>query len=164
MNLLSGRMSRRVFWACYAAYTLLHLVLLFATGSAAIADLATFAPWLWMATKRLHDLNANWWWAMLPFGVGFVRGVLGGVANAADIESARNALQQVAWNSALQHPLEFMYGFAMGYGGAVMRKATEQPISFAIITALMLVLLLWPGTRGPNRFGEPPQSRRMQSA
>jgi uncharacterized membrane protein YhaH (DUF805 family) len=115
-----------------------------------------------MASRRLHDFNARWFWALSPavvgFFGGFVRGFIG-QAHAAGISVPSQGAQTappVDWFAVAQHPWAFAVGFAEGFWGALSQRIAAHPVEFCLDAVLMLALTLWPGTRGPNRFGDPP--------
>jgi uncharacterized membrane protein YhaH (DUF805 family) len=176
MSLLSGRMSLRVFWVCYIGLVAAHAALMLSLGNRLAIDVILFAPWLLIASRRLRDLNAPWWWALAPATAGFVEGFARGWIQAAaehrgevQTHDAGQPTQQLArladvdWGLVSQYPLDFARGFVSGFGQAVVAQATQHPFSFAVSGALLLVLFFWPGTRGRNRFGEPPR-RATESA
>jgi uncharacterized membrane protein YhaH (DUF805 family) len=176
MSLFAGRMSRRAFFAAYVCLVLAQAALLIATGNKVLVDALALLPWLWMAARRLHDFNARWWWALVPFAVGFVWGFVQGfgerlIEDLASVQTAQlTALSQTAtrpqidWAAAAQHPGDFAVGFARGFWGAVAARAAANPVGFALDTAFLLFVMFWPGTRGPNRFGDPPGARAATSA
>jgi uncharacterized membrane protein YhaH (DUF805 family) len=162
MHLFAGRMGRRAFLAAYICLVVAEAAILLATGSELVADVLSLLPWLWIASKRLHDFNARWWWALIPLAVGFASGFVKGFSEAAahaaelTVLNATTTGADIGWAAAAQRPWAFAKGFVQGFYGAVAARAAANPILFCLDTAFLFVLLLWPGTRGPNRFGDPP--------
>jgi uncharacterized membrane protein YhaH (DUF805 family) len=157
----AGRMGRRAFIAAYVCLAIAQTAIALASGNKLTADLVIIVPWIWMASRRLHDFNARWFWALGPsvvaFVAGFVRGFVG-QAHAAEPNASSPGAQNppVDWTAVAPHPWDFAVGFAQGFWGAVIPRIAAHPIELGLDAALLLVLALWPGTRGPNRFGNPP--------
>ena len=176
MSFFAGRMSRRTFFVAYVCLVVAEAALLIGTGNRFLVDALTLLPWLWIASRRLHDFNARWWWALVPFAVGFVWGFVQGFGERLieDLASAQTAQltalsqtstrPQIDWAAAAQYPGDFAVAFARGFWGAVASRAAANPVAFTLDTAFLLLLMFWPGTRGPNRFGHPPGTRAVASA
>jgi hypothetical protein len=62
-----------------------------------------------------------------------------------------------------QHPLAFAEGFFRGMWEALKARAIANPWTFAVEWGLLLVSLLWPGTKGLNRFGPEAASVRREN-
>jgi uncharacterized membrane protein YhaH (DUF805 family) len=88
MSILDGRMDRRGFLSAYLSFVAAKIALLLATQNALLVDAAALVPWVWMATKRLHDFNARWWWSLLPFVVGFATGLVNGFCRPPNLRSS----------------------------------------------------------------------------
>lgn len=164
MSLLAGRMNRRTFFVCYLCLVAAEATILIATGNDLLVDILGLMPWLWMASKRLHDFNVRWWWSLVPFAVGFLWGFVDGfmsAAHASELLAASPTADppSVDWRAIAQHPWDAARGFMRGFWGALHARAVAHPVEFSLDAALLLVLIVWPGTRGPNRFGDPPGSK-----
>ncbi|WP_414731518.1 DUF805 domain-containing protein [Vitreimonas sp.] len=169
-------MSRRAFFAAYVCLVVAKAAMLIATGNAFLVDAFALLPWFWMASRRLHDFNARWWWALVPFAAGFAWGFMQGfgerlIEGLASAQTAQlAALSQsptgphIDWAAVAQHPGDFAIGFVRGFWGAVASRAAADPVGFGLDAAFLLVLMLWPGTRGPNRFGDRPGTHAATSA
>jgi len=164
-------MGRRAFLLAYVCLVIVETAIALATGNKLLADAIGFVPWLWMASKRLHDFNARWWWTLVPFVVGFIGGFVGGVAerfataHATEL-SAANATTpsvQIDWTAVAQQPGDLAIAFAQGFLNAVGARIASHPIEFLFDAAFVLGLMLWPGTPGANRFGDPPGRSAAQS-
>jgi uncharacterized membrane protein YhaH (DUF805 family) len=160
-------MGRRAFLLAYVCWVFAVGAVMLATGNKTLAEALGLLPWLWMATRRLHDFNARWWWSLAPFAVGFVGGFVGGIverfatAHAAEFSAAYQTqiTTQIDWAGVVRDPWDFLVGFAQGFSNAVAARFAAHPFGALLDTVFLIVLMFWPGTAGANRFGDPPGRR-----
>ncbi|MDB5469233.1 MAG: hypothetical protein JWR84_793 [Caulobacter sp.] len=82
-----GRGDRREFWIGFALQLVASFALVIAGGmlhfSYVWASFLTLPVWLFYANRRLHDLGVTGWLGLIPFGSGFVLGIVVGLAKPA---------------------------------------------------------------------------------
>lgn len=84
-------------------------------------------PNLSVSIRRLHDTDHSGWMILMPTLVGMISGFLGGIVAGA--------------------------GAASGSGGMVVFSLVLMIVPVLIASIWLLVLMLLPGSHGPNRFG-----------
>jgi uncharacterized membrane protein YhaH (DUF805 family) len=167
MSIFSGRMGRRAFVGVYVCFVVVQTAIALATSNKLLAGAVCFVPWIWMASRRLHDFNARWWWALTPVLIDFVAGFVRGYAVAARAETLNVVgrgltATQIDWTYFADHPLDFLVSFARGFASAAIPRLMAHPIEFTLQLAFLLVLVSWPGTPGSNRFGDLPGRKPNQ--
>lgn len=75
----SSRAGRKEYW--------LWVAMLTAVGLIPGAGAATLALWLFIYTRRLHDLDRSGWWSLAPMGVAFAI-LLAGMGIGVDIPTS----------------------------------------------------------------------------
>jgi uncharacterized membrane protein YhaH (DUF805 family) len=158
-ELLSGRASRREFWIVSALMLVVEVAMLAGGVSELLIEAILLWPWFWITWRRLHDINISGWWSLVPFGLNFLKGFLDGFSKGVRQTHSlaapdQNELTNFDWSLALAHPLEFATGFAQGFLGAQWSQLQQHPLSVGVGWAVVLLLALWPGTPGANRYGE----------
>lgn len=170
MEILSGRANRRAFWLVWAIISVAQVAIGLAGASDVVADLLVLGPWVWIASRRLHDINASGWWSLAPMAIGFVEGFVRGFAEAwqkdhSEVGSAKATLTSLPANwgeLVLANPDSFW--LVNGFMQTVAAEFAASPITTTLGIAFTLILGLWPGTRGTNRFGEPPGRQAARPA
>ncbi len=123
-----------------------------------VISLALVVPCLALQVRRLHDSGRTGWWLVVPFAVTLLAQCFFYVLHAHDLAHA---------SMQLQHRLQAMPPGAIDvitvwqdelavYG--VMLPWSLAPAVLAHLA--LLILFLWPGSKGPNRYGEDPRGRR----
>ena len=69
-----GRTSRRAYWLFLALHLAAYAGLQMLVGG--YADWVAGPIWILIGGRRLHDFGKSAWWALIPFGAGFVGGFL----------------------------------------------------------------------------------------
>lgn len=135
----SGRAPRAEYWWFYLAYLILYVILTILTristvfGILGIVYLGLIISMIAVGVRRLHDTNRSGWWLLapaVPYLIGLIMifpAMMSGTAGGAN-----------PFNMA-----------TMGAAGIFML------IGFVLGIAV-LVFMIMPGTRGPNRFGDDP--------
>lgn len=135
----SGRAPRAEYWWFYLAYIVLYVLLTILTrisaifGILGIVYLGLIIPMIAVGVRRLHDTNRSGWWLLapaLPYFIGIALifpAIMSGMAGGAN-------------------------PFSMGSLGAA---GIFMLIGFVLAVAV-LIFLIMPGTKGPNRFGDDP--------
>ncbi|HVZ29891.1 MAG TPA: DUF805 domain-containing protein [Asticcacaulis sp.] len=156
----NGRANRAEYWLFGLFQVLLYIgIMAFSAALAAsgslgaaigtglllfvVVALGCFIPNLAVAVRRLHDSNKSAWWLLLylpSFLVGF-----------ATIGEVVNLSRSMGENSLSSNP------------EAIANMAASAPhismLSMAgnLCQLLLFIFMVWPGTRGPNRFGDDPR-------
>ena len=120
-----------------------------------IAGLALFLPPLAVQVRRLHDSNRTGWWIVLPAAASTIGQSLVYLFRADEIAKASMDVAQKMGevvpaniNILTIFQIEWpLYQITMPY----------ILVSTGIASLIMLVLYLWPGTKGGNRFGADPR-------
>ncbi|MNE58735.1 Inner membrane protein YhaH [compost metagenome] len=85
LKVFKGRTNRRLYWLLIAGIVALFVAT--APLLSVYAGFVTLPLWLLVAGRRLHDFGRTAWWALIPFGAGFARGLLGDVLPISEAES-----------------------------------------------------------------------------
>jgi uncharacterized membrane protein YhaH (DUF805 family) len=85
LQAFKGRTNRRLYWLLIAGMVALYVII--APLLSVYAGFVTLPLWLLVAGRRLHDFGRTAWWALVPFGVGFGRGLLGDLLSIPETQS-----------------------------------------------------------------------------
>ncbi|MEO7504801.1 MAG: DUF805 domain-containing protein [Sphingomicrobium sp.] len=136
----TGRAPRPEYWWFYLMFLIIYIVAMIVDsmiGSALVGPygiltllvfLAFIIPTLSAGVRRLHDSDRTGWWMLAPM-------IPYGIAFALIGPSMGNPAM--------------MGGAGLGAAGILMLVGV-------IVAITVLVFLILPGTKGPNRFGEDP--------
>jgi uncharacterized membrane protein YhaH (DUF805 family) len=144
----TGRAPRTEYWWFYLATLvagfLFELADKFAGDVGALSiifNLAVLVPWIAVTVRRLHDTNRRGWW-LVALAVPLV--VAGAIAGFLDTTAA----------------LDANFG---GQGSDLSGSSSSMGIpliigiiALVILSIVLFVFLVLPGTEGPNRYGPDP--------
>jgi uncharacterized membrane protein YhaH (DUF805 family) len=102
-----------------------------------VVALGCFAPNLAVTVRRLHDSNRSAWWLLL-----YAPGFLASFATIGEIASLSRGMGENANPEALASL------------AATAPHISVLSLAGNLCQLLMFAYLVWPGTRGPNRFGD----------
>lgn len=129
----SGRAPRAEYWWFYFATTIIQVAIgvldeLLRTSDklSTLYSLVIFVPWLAVTVRRLHDTDRSWRWLLLPLAT-FVA-LLAAVIVGFNFETAQKI------------PVSIIVTGSLAAGAFIV----------------ILVLMILPGTHGPNRYGLDP--------
>lgn len=143
-----GRISRRTYWAHWVLpYVLILLLTIFLDRALALTDpqatpapvfrglmsLVLFWPSIAITTKRFHDRGMSGWWNVAPYLAGLLVAGVWYQTRVLGLEGA------TANDRDLKAVLRFL-----------------ATMAFAGVGLYLLINLLLPGTKGPNKYGEDP--------
>ena len=122
-----------------------------------VMSLALVIPSLAVQVRRLHDSGRTGWWLVVPFAVSMVGQCLFYIVRAHDM---------MQLSMQLQHRLQAMPPDAINILSIwqaewdIYRIILPWSLAPSLLANFgLLVLFLWPGTKGPNRYGEDPRGR-----
>jgi len=159
VGLFAGRSSRRAFWIVSTLLFVAQMALILAFNEL-VAGVVLFLPSAWIWWRRLHDMNLSGKWIFAPLAVGFVAGFVRGwnraASNHAQADVTLTSMQENWFALFVRYPDAFFEGFWRGFVNRIASDLAADPITITVTWAMTLALALWPGTRGPNRFGPEP--------
>lgn len=139
-----GRTRRSHFWIGWLICLGLGVVANFIPLLGFLLSIALIWPNLAITVKRLHDMGQTGWLAAIPFVVGLVGGIAGGM-----IVGLGAFTNQAAFEAGDPATVLAVMGPAMGL--------------FGIIGLVCLAFLLWIGLTdskpGPNKYGPNPKGQ-----
>ncbi len=181
------RASRSEFWWFYLFTILLNIPLSILTYLSTIGEILNLIAsiaisWLiWMVTiRRLHDTNKSGWYSVIPFATLLAMVLLALIfSDAFETEAAAVGLVAVlirlhdtnksGWYSVIPFAtllamvlLALIFSDAFETEAAAVGLVAVLIVGWIAVLIYMIVLLVQPGTIGPNRFGPDPLMENYQ--
>ena len=122
-----------------------------------VMSLALVIPSLAVQVRRLHDSDRTGWWLVVPFAVSMVGQCLFYILRAHDMMHASMQLQRQI-QAIPPDQINILSIWAAEWN--IYRIILPWSLAPSLLANLgLLILFLWPGTKGPNRYGDDPRGR-----